>query len=52
MGFPRPYSNHEDFGMKRIFLGALAGGAILFLLIQFIRPSIPDLPAAAEINAP
>ena len=38
--------------MRRIFLGALAAGAILFLLIQFIRPSIPDLPAAAEINAP
>ena len=52
MGFPRAYSNHEDFDMRRIFLGALAAGAILFLLIQFIRPSIPDLPAAAEINAP
>jgi len=38
--------------VKRVLLGVLGGGLIPFLLIQFIRPSIPQKPAAAEIHVP
>jgi hypothetical protein len=38
--------------VKRVLQGVLGAGAVLFLLIQFIRPGIAERPVVAEIHVP